>query len=183
MTDTSAPDTSTTDTSAPDTSTTDTSAPDTGMTDTGTPDVGANGCTSEQPCKGGGMCFYPGESIGCGICMKPPNPCQSDAACPKVGAKPGVCEYRKSDCTCSGEKLCHAGCLADSDCATGLACDAKGHCSPAACTQAADCPTHFTCAQGSCKRSSCKSSSACPAGHCVKGTCWSSPGFCSFPPP
>jgi len=138
----------------------------------------------EQPCTGGKMCFLPGESIGCGMCQKPPNACQSDADCPAVGGKPKICLYKKSDCTCSGEKLCHSGCTADGDCAgPWQICGGNHHCIAKPCNAASDCPALFKCDAGGCLRQNCQTSAKCPGGHCVKGKCYGKAGYCSFLPP
>lgn len=162
---------------------------DAGPTDAGKPDVGEadagndNGCTSEQSCKGGQMCFVPGESIGCGMCQQPPDACQSDLDCATGGGKPKICIWQKNDCTCSGEKLCHDGCTSDNDCAgPWQSCAPDNHCVAKACAANADCPVHFSCAAGSCARVKCKASGDCPGGFCVKGQCYPKKGFCSYLP-
>ena len=191
-TDTAATDAGTKDAVSADSGALDAGVSDTGVTDAGSPDagspdaivVGPDGCSMEVPCgKGGAMCFSPGQSMGCGICMKPIDSCQQDSDCAAVNGKPAICEYRKTDCTCGGEKLCHVGCAVDSECGVGEACGADHHCGPKPCSAAAPCPANFSCGGVGCARTTCKTSAACPAGICVNSGCFAKPGFCSFPPP
>lgn len=157
---------------------------DSGPVDAGKPDTsGDGGCTSEQSCPQMQMCFVKGESIGCGMCQKPDNPCQADTDCPAAGGKPRICIWKKSDCMCGGEKACHDGCSADGDCAgPWQVCASNHHCVAKTCNATADCPALFTCDSGACKRQSCKSSGACQGGFCVNGQCHPDKGFCSYLP-
>lgn len=176
------PDSVSTDAVSTDAAATDGGTTDGATTDTSVP-IGPNQCSTEVACTNQGTCAPPGTPTGCGMCRKPPNPCKDDSECPAQGAKPGICEHRKQDCTCSGEKLCHAGCADDSDCKTGEACDGAGRCKPASCGASTPCPTFFTCTGGSCTRTPCKASSTCNGGVCVLGACYAEPGKCLLPVP
>lgn len=124
----------------------------------------------------------PGGFAGCGICQKVPG-CTADAECSSKAN--GVCIYKKSDCTCGGEKLCHVGCAADKDCGVAQACE-KGHCVGKPCVKGSDCPDFFGCfaSDKRCGRKNCKKNAECGAGgSCVKKKCYDKPGNCSPVPP
>jgi len=110
--------------------------------------------------------------------------CQADSECSN---KPnGICIYKKSDCTCGGEKLCHTGCTKDAECKLGQMCDADHHCKPKKCKKGSDCPNLFACyaASKTCLRKNCKKSKECGAGgYCVNAKCHAAPGNCTPLPP
>ncbi len=143
-------------------------------------------CTTEFNCKNAMMCIAPGESIGCGMCFKPENTCDSDAGCNPPAT---ICKPLK--CACSGESTCQPGCKAASDCAEGFFCAPTGKCVEDVCKitdpPGADksCKPNFVCknpANPHCFRKECTASTECE-GFCVKGLCYSAPGQCSYPPP
>lgn len=138
-------------------------------------------CSAETPCPSDGtMCFAPGESIGCGICMDPPEgtTCDGDASC----GDGQICE--PVACSCSGLSTCVAGCDAATDCGLGRACATGAHprCEAVTCDATHACPADFDCASGRCARRACTASATCD-GTCVKGQCYATPGFCSYLPP
>ncbi len=143
-------------------------------------------CASEVSCKNAMMCIAPGESIGCGMCMKVETACDSDASCNPPDT---ICKPLK--CACGGESTCQPGCKVAADCAEGFFCAPTGKCFEDVCKvtdpPGADknCKPNFVCknpANPHCFRKECKASSECE-GYCVKGLCYSAPGQCSYPPP
>lgn len=143
--------------------------------------VGPDQCTVEQSCKAG-MCYFPGESIGCGMCQKIESSCEADADC----TKGDICKAVK--CACSPATTCQPGCKADTECGDGQFCAPDFHCTPMACKNVGgqdSCPANFLCDTPSkphCVRMGCMVNANCK-GFCVKGNCYSEPGFCSYPPP
>ncbi|MBM4344577.1 MAG: hypothetical protein FJ100_14525 [Deltaproteobacteria bacterium] len=165
----------------------DIAAIDTGMdakTEVAAPKDGQ--CTAEVGCKNAMMCIAPGESIGCGMCMKVETSCDSDAACNPPDT---ICKPLK--CACGGESTCQPGCKSTAECAEGFFCAPTGKCVEDVCKvtdpPGADksCKPNFVCknpANPHCFRKQCQASSECE-GYCVKGLCYSAPGQCSYPPP
>ena len=139
----------------------------------------ADTCSAEHDCpEGSGMCYRPGQDVGCGICQSPPEgaTCDSDGAC-NAGE---ICEPLR--CACAGERTCVPGCGADSPCGEGQQCGASGRCVALACGAEGACPPNFRCDGGGCLRQACTASESCD-GFCVLGACYAEPGFCTFPPP
>ncbi|MDP6943838.1 MAG: hypothetical protein QF464_06770, partial [Myxococcota bacterium] len=139
------------------------------------------GCFEEQACLDSwAMCWSPGESLPCGMCMPAEmvdNPCTDDAGC----AAGTVCEWDQSGCLCEPAQVCVAACTAGS-CDEGETCGEDGHCATTSCGSAEDCPVNFHCDGGGCLRKWCDSSEMCE-GYCVKSKCHTEPGYCSPPPP
>ena len=157
-----------------------------GSTDGGT--SGLNGpCKTSSDCQPGTTCAPPGFPGFCGICFSPAQTCSSDTDCTGVEAgvdaatpRLAICDPDPINCTCDGAKTCQAGCLSNSDCATGLSCGSDHHCAPTACTTVSDaCPVDFTCgSDGHCARKSCSSDRECSSA-CVLGACYGAPGYCA----
>ena len=154
---------------------------------TANPFADPNSCGAEQACKNGQMCIAPGQSIGCGMCMKVENACEANSAC----EKDYVCKPQK--CACGGESTCQPGCtVAGSEkCPLGTFCAPTGACVADVCLvvnpPGADknCPANFVCenpGNPKCQRKKCQNSAEC-AGACVGGLCYDKAGFCSYPPP
>ena len=161
----------------------------TGGETSGSMDAGTSGlngpCKIPSDCQLGTTCAPPGFPGFCGICFTPDQTCLADSDCTGAGAdaaspRPAICELDPVGCTCDGAKTCQAGCISDSDCATGLSCGSDHHCAPTACTAVSDaCPIDFSCgADGHCARNSCTSDAQC-SNACVLGACYSAPGYCA----
>jgi hypothetical protein len=149
--------------------------------DAGGKDIGPGQCSTEQACKSG-LCYQPGQSIGCGMCKPGESTCQDDSKC----ALEDIC--RPVVCSCEGALACQPGCKTASDCAEGQTCAGDFHCTSLVCKPGdASCPADFACVMPTsgnpgCMRKTCSASSECQ-GVCVKGECFSQPGTCNFPPP
>jgi hypothetical protein len=143
--------------------------------------IGPGQCSTEQACKSG-LCYQPGQSIGCGMCKPGESTCQDDSKC----ALEDIC--RPVVCSCEGALACQPGCKTASDCAEGQTCAGDFHCTSLVCKPGdASCPADFACVMPTsgnpgCMRKTCSASSECQ-GVCVKGECFSQPGTCNFPPP
>ena len=150
--------------------------------------VEAEGCHGDADCTAemGDMCFYPGQPLGCGICMEPFETCSADTDC----AATMICEQSgPEDCLCSPETICKPGCTGAADCGAGETCEAM-HCVAIKCTDDAGCPVDFTCegdqavlimGGGECQRATCKDDKDC-SGYCVQGKCYDSLGTCGWLP-
>jgi hypothetical protein len=138
-------------------------------------------CSADHPCASGtGMCFSPGESIGCGACRPDPNSCNTDADCKPMG-QTMVCD--PIECSCMGNKACTQGCTNDMACGEGTHCDLPtARCVALSCSAATPCPANFSCTSGACARTTCNMDSDCD-GFCVNGGCFAGRGMCTFPPP
>ena len=123
-------------------------------------------------------CFSPGEDVGCGACMVPPNPCQNDMECKAMGSA-FICGVAR--CTCNGELSCFAGCADDTGCGEGQMCGADHRCTARTCMDATGCPNDFDCKSSACVRRPCTSDDVC-VGACVNGLCYEMLGFCSSRP-
>lgn len=143
------------------------------------PPVGPNQCTTEQTCQRG-LCYYPGQFLGCGRCRNPSATCQSDSSCKSQGSH-YICANKPSFCHCSGQTICTPGCQTNSECKAWQTCQ-NNRCQNKSCQANTDCPANFFCSKQQCARIRCSQSSQC-SGYCVKGQCYNNPGTCSFPPP
>jgi hypothetical protein len=157
---------------------------------------GAIICNGDADCRASGQggflsCSPGGRITGCGICMRPENPCNVDSDCALINdaapPKPMVCEPLTGGCVCpvgttTGE--CIAACQADADCGPNFAC-ASGHCVAKPCAGNADCSNtsteDFACNAGKCGPKACKSDGDCGAHNCVNGICYPDPGICVPP--
>ncbi len=138
-------------------------------------------CRSSADCmESGASCYAPGESIPCGACYNPPNPCTMDAEC---AAQDPLTICDRPQCTC-GDSECMPGCTSDAACKPEEFCSPGHRCLPDPCAADADCPANFGCdAQAlSCARKACSSDAAC-SGFCVNGQCHPLAGICALPPP
>ena len=141
-----------------------------------------SGCHTGADCDSMGMCFAPGESIGCGMCMEPMDTCSIDADC-QTSNPTAICEQSTiADCLCSSAMICKPGCTSDAQCDEGETCDSGHHCVPTTCGAQSDCPVDFACNDGGCARATCSGDWDC-TGFCVKGQCYGKLGFCSMLPP
>lgn len=161
----------------------------TGGETSGSMDAGTSGlngpCKNPSDCQLGTTCAPPGFPGFCGICFTPAQTCLADSDCTgtvvdAASPRPAICDPDPVNCTCDGAKTCQAGCISDSDCATGLSCGSDHHCAPTACTAVSDaCPVDFSCgSDGHCARNSCTSDAQCSSA-CVLGACYSTPGYCA----
>lgn len=133
-------------------------------------------CGVTDTCTGGTVCAPPGTPQGCGACNIEPSNCDTDGDC---GAPSMICE--PIPCSCENNRACTAGCVDDTTCDEGDACEpATGRCSPKACDGEADCPASFDCSSGACERRACTADSDCD-GYCVLGFCYQSQGTCTPP--
>ncbi len=94
----------------------------TGQLDGGNPSDGAVGCGANADCPSGYSCSPGGTSVGCGICIAPENPCNTDTDCTTIddasATKPYVCGPG-SGCECGiGGKTgeCIPACAGPTDC-------------------------------------------------------------------
>jgi len=132
-------------------------------------DIGGYGgpCGASEDCS----CVQ-GECSGseldpCGLTAHPL--CLDSAQCSTNIGCDVDCEQACGQCTT---------CAADKDCFTAQVCDATSHtCVPQPCQTDGECPTNFTCAQGSCARKTCSQDSDCQ-GVCTHGFCVSKLGTC-----
>lgn len=136
-------------------------------------------CRGNEDCtESAASCVPPGvDTCGGAGCLL--ESCGIDGDCP-AGDPPFVCEID----ACCGDKRCVPGCLVDTDCAVGFACNPDKHCVPQPCGSEA-CPANFDCGQGSvpsCARRSCSCDAECE-GACVLGQCHAGPGTCELPKP
>ena len=135
-------------------------------------------CGEQADCPDTTACAPPGAAFGCGACNIEPNTCDDDAAC-KAGGASQICV--PITCSCDGNKACADGCIDDTTCGEGEACDlAANRCRARTCEDAADCPANFDCANQRCTRARCTDDDACD-GYCVEGSCYSARGECRPP--
>ena len=139
-------------------------------------------CRTTSDCKPGQTCLRPGELGGCGICMKPPDPCQDDAPCRAQGPT-WICE--PGLCTCNGETVCKPGCGGNQDCPPWQSCAPSHRCLDKVCRRDDECPASFICTPPNnphCQRKPCATDGECPA-YCVGGLCYPEFGTCEYPRP
>ena len=70
---------------------------------------------------------------------------------------------------------CTAPCSGDGTCGPTFACAGDGHCQPRTC---AECPSFYSCADGTCRIPPCSHDSECSGGYCVNGICGPALGKC-----
>jgi hypothetical protein len=185
------------DSSASDTSTADASH-DAG-TDAGPcaphPPPSGTGCHTSAECNATNfeMCYAPGASQGCPVCVPPTRQCASDADC----ASTAYCNQYVNPCTpasgfCnpSGDRTsteCVPRCTATS-CGDGFTCLSTGRCSAISCMNGYTCPTHMHCGdlaggdEHGCFRDSCSFDADCGCGAaCLMGYCYDTLGACMPP--
>jgi hypothetical protein len=145
-------------------------------------DLGDGVCSIEHSCKSG-MCYAPGEFMGCGACRPPPkDTCTSDADCKPLGTS-YICSSDPRDCFCSAVAICRPGCAGPADCdATWQVCGGDNRCTGMPCGGPGSCPANYDCVAARCAPRACTSSADC-TGYCVNGLCYASAGHCGFPPP
>jgi hypothetical protein len=155
---------------------------------------GAIACSSDPDCRIPGevvtTCSPGGRITGCGICFRPPNPCNTDGECLLVDGsappKPLVCEPAGS-CVCPTGKTgtCVAACQSAADCGPNLACSG-GHCVAKPCATDGDCSNtslgDFACtAARTCAPKACATDGDCGGHYCVDKFCYPQPGICVPP--
>jgi hypothetical protein len=117
----------------------------------------------------------------CGACSDLyPDECKTDSDCPpkKRCSQIGPCGCGQRQYKCAA-----GGCVADTECKAGWACDTDGHCVPIPCKADDVCPVHFACATNVCRRRICTSDAGCKGGFCVNQKCYAKLGACYMPPP
>ncbi len=135
-------------------------------------------CAEANDCESTTACAPPGTAFGCGSCNAEPGNCTDDAGCKAQGAAM-ICE--PVVCTCTDQKACTQGCIQDSTCAEGQACDlATARCVARACDATNGCPPDFDCTATGCARRTCTDDLACD-GYCVLGECFTGRGECRPP--
>ena len=146
-------------------------------------DLDDSACTTEHPCTAG-MCYAPGEFMGCGACRPPPtDTCVTDAACGPMGPN-YICSTDPHDCFCSPVSICRPGCSGPADCDSAWQiCGADHRCTGMPCAGPGSCPASYDCSAAHCVPRACVGSGDCPGGYCVKDVCYPVAGHCGFPPP
>ena len=139
------------------------------------------------------MCFAPGASTGCGICVMAHRTCLTDADC----ASTDFCESYVEPCarpfSCGNgsdvtSTRCAPRCSATS-CGTDATCESDGRCHPVPCFGGAySCPALTTCVTSptsdahGCSRDSCTTDADCGCGGaCLTGFCYDTLGSCMPP--
>lgn len=139
------------------------------------------------------MCYAPGASTGCGICVTAMRTCATDADC----ASTDFCQSYVDPCTHVGfcgtgsdptSTRCVPRCTA-STCAAGETCGTDGRCSPIPCVGGGyACPAHTHCGDTAggdahgCFRDSCAFDADCGCGAaCLSGSCYGTLGACMSP--
>ncbi len=177
---------------------------DTGPADAGPPDAGpcaphvpafGTPCHTTSECDPARfeMCFAPGASTGCGICVMAHRTCLTDADC----ASTDFCESYVEPCarpfSCGNgsdvtSTRCAPRCSATS-CGTDATCESDGRCHPVPCFGGAySCPALTTCVTSptsdahGCSRDSCTTDADCGCGGaCLTGFCYDTLGSCMPP--
>jgi len=164
------------------------------------PPASGTGCHVSSECDSTRfeMCYAPGTSTGCGICVTPMHLCASDADC----AATDFCESYVHPCSHVGgcgagsdltSTRCSPRCTVDptsgaSSCAAGEACQSSGRCTPVSCVGGYVCPSHTTCHDSAggdahgCVRDTCALDGDCGCGAaCIAGRCYDTLGTCMSP--
>jgi hypothetical protein len=168
--------------------------------------VDAGPCTPRPPPSGTGchtnadcdatrfeMCYAPGASVGCPICVPPMRTCATDADCASTDycdSYVDPCTPRTGFCNPSGDPTstrCAPRCTATS-CGDGFTCGTDGRCTAISCMSGYTCPAHMHCgdlaggdAHG-CFRDSCSTDADCGCGAaCLMGGCYETLGACMPP--
>jgi hypothetical protein len=141
---------------------------------TGGPHLYGTGCTHDGRCPGGLICVLADAGARFGTCEAVT--CTDDSQC----SSGLVCgrDERLPDASPGDSGICLPSCAGNPLCPATETCDEGGHCRPRTC---AECPSYFSCQNGTCKIPNCAKDQECPGGYCVNGQCGEKLGMCSLP--
>ncbi len=164
-------------------------------------------CRADSDCavSSGWSCFGPNTFYACGPVNNTSKPCSETAECalrqlcrndPSTADAGLVCTIDRScvnDSDCGNGLVCRADstvpsgwvgsnglacaepCTSDAQCPPLDKCETNGHCRARTC---AECPSYFSCTNGTCAIPSCTHDAECSGGYCVKTRCEGSLGTC-----